>query len=74
MAECQLGAGRKAEIGDATPRRTVDRILAAMPAENRRLTNQPAFYVGISRARDTAVLVADDAHKLAEQLERATIT
>lgn len=43
-----------------------------MPAENPGLTNQPAFYVAVSRARDTAELVTDDAHRLADQLERAT--
>ena len=52
--------------------RTVDRIVAALPAGNPKLTDQRAFYVAISRARDTAQLVTDDAHKLAGQLERAT--
>ena len=52
--------------------RTVDRILAAMPAENPNLVNQRAFYVAISRARDAAQLVTDDAWKLADRLERAT--
>ena len=52
--------------------RTVDRIVAAMPAGNPNLTNQKAFYVAISRARDHAELVTDDARKLSEQLERAT--
>ena len=52
--------------------RTVDRILAAMPAGNPNLVNQRAFYVAISRARDAAQLVTDDAHKLADRLERAT--
>ncbi len=52
--------------------RTVDRILAAMPAENPNLVNQRAFYVAISRARDAAQLVTDDAHRLADKLERAT--
>ena len=52
--------------------RTVDRILAAMPVENPNLVNQRAFYVAISRARDAAQLVTDDAHKLADRLERAT--
>ena len=52
--------------------RTVDRILAAMPAENPKLVNQRAFYVAISRARDAARLVTDDAWKLADRLERAT--
>ena len=52
--------------------RTVDRVIVAMPAENPNLTNQRAFYVAISRARDRAELVTDGAHKLADQLERAT--
>ena len=52
--------------------RTVDRIIAAMPADNPRLTTQQAFYVAISRARDRAELVTDDAWKLADQLEKAT--
>ena len=52
--------------------RTVDHIVAAMPAGNPNLTNQRAFYVAISRARDHAELVTDDARKLSEQLERAT--
>ena len=52
--------------------RTVDRIIAAMPADNARLTTQQAFYVAISRARDRAELVTDDARKLADQLEKAT--
>ena len=52
--------------------RTVDRIIAAMPADHSKLTTQQAFYVAISRARDRAELVTDDAWKLADQLERAT--
>ncbi len=52
--------------------RTVDRIIAAMPADHPRLTTQQAFYVAISRARDLAELVTDDARKLANQLEKAT--
>ncbi len=52
--------------------KTVDHIVAAMPAGNPNLTNQRAFYVAISRARDHAELVTDDARKLSEQLERAT--
>ncbi len=52
--------------------RTVDHIVAAMPAGNPNLTNQKAFYVAISRARDHAELVTDDARKLSKQLERAT--
>ena len=52
--------------------RTVDQIVAAMPTGNPDLTNQRAFYVAISRARDGAELVTDDAWKLSDQLERAT--
>ena len=52
--------------------RTVDRIIAAMPADHPKLTTQQAFYVAISRARDRAELVTDDAWKLADQLEKAT--
>ena len=52
--------------------RTVDRIIAAMPADHPKLTTQQAFYVAISRARDRAELVTDDAWKLADQLQRAT--
>ena len=52
--------------------RTVDGIVAAMPTGNPDLTNQRAFYVAISRARDYAGLVTDDAGKLSDQLERAT--
>ena len=34
------------------------------------LTNQQSFYVAISRARDRAELVTDDASKLSDQLEK----
>ena len=52
--------------------RTVDRIIAAMPAGNRELVNQKSFYVAISRARDAAELVTDDPERLAGQLQGAT--
>ena len=52
--------------------RTVDRIIAALPTGNPQLTDQRAFYVAVSRARDRAEPVTDDAWKLADQLERAT--
>ena len=52
--------------------RTVDRIIAAMPADNSRLTTQQAFYVAISRARNRAELITDDAWKLADQVQAAT--
>ena len=50
----------------------MDGIVGAMPTGNPDLTNQRAFYVAISRARDHAELVTDDAGKLYGQLERAT--
>ena len=52
--------------------RTVDRIIAALPADHPKLTTQQAFYVAISRARYRAELVTDDAWKLSDQLEKAT--
>ena len=52
--------------------RHLDRIVAAMPSGYTHLTTQKAFYVAISRARDTAELVTDDAKRLADRLERVT--
>ncbi len=52
--------------------RTVDRIIAALPADHPKLTTQQSFYVAISRARDRVELVTDDAWKLSDQLEKAT--
>ena len=52
--------------------RTVDRIVAAMPAGNPALVNQKSLYVAISRARDRADLITDDPKRLADQLHRAT--
>ena len=52
--------------------RTVDHVIAAMEAEHPHLTTQKSFYVEISRARDSAELVTDDAGKLREHLEQAT--
>ena len=52
--------------------RTVDNVIAAMEAGHPHLTTQKSFYVEISRARDTAELVTDDAGKLKERLEQAT--
>ena len=52
--------------------RTVDRIIAAMPAGNRDRVNRKSFYVAISRARDRTDLVTDDPKRLADQLLRAT--
>ena len=52
--------------------RTVDNVIAAMEAGHPHLTTQKSFYVEISRARDRAELVTDDAKALREQLETAT--
>ncbi len=52
--------------------RTVDNVIAAMEANHPKLTTQKSFYVEISRARDRAELVTDDAKALREQLEAVT--
>jgi len=52
--------------------RTTARVVAALEAGNPHLTNQKMFYVEISRARDAAVLITDDAERLRNRLERAT--
>ena len=52
--------------------RTVDAVIAAMEANHPHLTTAKAFYVEISRARDRAELVTDDATALKERLEAVT--
>ena len=52
--------------------RTVDRVIAAMEARHPHLTTQKSFYVEISRARDRAELVTDDAAELRAQLQAVT--
>ncbi len=52
--------------------RTVDNVIAAMEARHPHLTTQKSFYVEISRARDRAELVTDDAGELKGQLQAAT--
>ena len=52
--------------------RTVDNVIAAAEANHPHLTTQKSFYVEISRARDRAELVTDDARALRERLEAAT--
>ncbi|MYD99713.1 MAG: hypothetical protein F4Y03_00330, partial [Alphaproteobacteria bacterium] len=49
--------------------RTVDNVIAAMEANHPALTTQKSLYVEISRARDQAELVTDDAAALKERLE-----
>jgi len=50
----------------------VDNVIAVMEANHPHLTTQKSFYVEISRARDRAELVTDDAKALREHLETAT--
>ena len=52
--------------------RTVDNVIAAMESDHPHLTTQKSLYVEISRARDRAELVTDDAGRLRERLETAT--
>ena len=52
--------------------RTVDNVIAALQANHPQLTTAKAFYVEISRARDRAELVTDDAQALRERLETVT--
>ena len=77
----QLGAGDPqlrhldhawASTAHAFQGRTVDNVIAAMEARHPHLTTQKSFYVEISRARDRAELVTDDAASLREQLQAVT--
>ncbi len=52
--------------------RTVDTVIAAMEANHPEFTNQKTLYVEISRARDRAELVTNDAKVLCERLKAAT--
>ena len=52
--------------------RTVDNVIGAMEANHPHLTTAKAFYVEISRARDRAELVTDDAAALRARLEAVT--
>ena len=52
--------------------RTVDNVIAAAEANHPYLTTQKSFYVEISRARDRAELVTDDARVLRERLQAVT--
>ncbi len=52
--------------------RTVDNVIAAIEARHPHLTTQKSFYVEISRARDRAELVTDDAAELRAQLQAVT--
>ena len=50
---------------------TVNNIIVGMTA-NERLSDQKSFYVDISRARNSAVLVTDNPDKLADKIEKNT--
>ncbi|RWR26384.1 conjugative relaxase [Sinirhodobacter populi] len=50
---------------------TVDRIIVAMMARER-LSTQKSFYVGLSRARDLAMLITTNAGELADRIEKQT--
>ena len=52
--------------------RTVDNVIAAIEARHPHLTTQKSFYVEISRARERAELVTDDASELRAQLQAVT--
>ena len=52
--------------------RTVDSVIAAMEARHPNLTTQKSFYVEISRARDRAELVTDNAAELRGRLQAVT--
>ena len=52
--------------------RTVDNVIAAMEARHPNLTTQKSFYVEISRTRDRAELVTDNAPELRARLQAAT--
>ena len=52
--------------------RTVDNVIAAIEARHPHLTTQKSFYVEISRARERAELVTDDAAELRAQLQTVT--
>ena len=52
--------------------RTVNNVIAAIEARHPHLTTQKSFYVEISRARERAELVTDDASELRAQLQAVT--
>ncbi len=51
---------------------TVDNVIAAIEARHPHLTTQKSFYVEISRARERAELVTDNAAELRAQLQAVT--
>ena len=51
---------------------TCDRVIAVLDADHGSLGGQASFYVELTRARDTAVLLTDDRDALVEALETST--
>ena len=52
--------------------RTMDNVIAVLDSTHQELTTQKIFYVEISRAKDSAVLITDDQDSLAFTLEQNT--
>ena len=52
--------------------RTVDQVIAVLDSNHQDLTNQKTFYVEISRAKESAILITDDREQLADTLEANT--
>ena len=52
--------------------RTVDSAIVAMEARHAYLTDQKAFYVAVSRARQAVTIVTDDTQALGETLALKT--
>ncbi|MEM9765785.1 MAG: AAA family ATPase, partial [Pseudomonadota bacterium] len=59
-----------AETAYAAQGRTADRVIVHAEAHRIHLVNQAAFYVALSRARETGVVVTDDRAKLAAGIAR----
>ena len=51
---------------------TTDKAMIVMGSEERYLSNQRLFHVGVTRARDGITVITDDQSKLARQLDRTT--
>lgn len=51
---------------------TTDKAMIVMGSEERFLSNQRLFNVGVTRARDGVIVITDDQTKLARQLDRTT--
>ena len=50
----------------------MDRVIAVLDSAHEDLTNQKTFYVEISRARESAILITDNVEQLAASLEHNT--